>query len=141
MSTLYVLLQFVLIGLIAWPFSMPQPRLLAILLFVAGLGVFLSAILAMNADTFTIMPEPRRTGELITHGIYRHVRHPMYLAVLLCAASACLAYDTPWKWGLALALAIVLLLKCRREENYLLARYPGYAEYRQKTHAIVPFLL
>jgi protein-S-isoprenylcysteine O-methyltransferase Ste14 len=141
MSLLLVLLQFVLIAAIAFPFAAPAPSLPGILLFACGIAVFFLALAAMRMKTFTVMPEPKAGGELVTAGIYGVVRHPMYLAVLLCAAGAALAYGSPWKWALAAVLAAVLVFKLRREERMLAARYPGYAEYRRHTRALIPFLL
>lgn len=65
----------------------------------------------------------------------------MYLGVLLCGLAACLAYGSAAKWGLLALLAGVLLLKIRREERLLLARFPDYAAYRRRTKAIIPYLL
>lgn len=141
MSLLYVSLQFLLIGMIAWPFTSPVADVLSLTIFLSGLAVFFAALVTMNLRTFSVMPEPKAEGELITKGIYGIVRHPMYLAVLLCAVGACLAYESEWKWVLTGLLAIVLLLKSQREEKMLARRYPGYAEYRKRTKAIVPFVV
>lgn len=138
---LFVLLQFLLIGIIAYPFTSPTPGVLSVAIFIAGLAVFVAALFTMKARTFTIMPEPKAEGELVTSGIYGVVRHPMYLAVLLCAVGASLAYQSEWKWLLTAVLAVVLLLKLKREERMLVCRYAGYAEYRKKTKAIIPFLV
>jgi protein-S-isoprenylcysteine O-methyltransferase Ste14 len=40
--------------------------------------------------------------------------------------------------GLALALAVLLDLKARREEVWLREKYPGYAEYAGHTKRFVP---
>jgi protein-S-isoprenylcysteine O-methyltransferase Ste14 len=145
MSALLVFLQFVLIGVIACPWRLPAfDRSLngfGVILFAAGLAVFFSALFAMRLKTFTVMPEPKAQGELVTGGIYGMVRHPMYLAVLLCAAGASLAYGSEWKWGLSCVLAAVLWIKLRREEKMLLKQYADYAAYRARTAALIPFLL
>lgn len=141
MSGLLVFLQFLFIVLIAFPSGAPTVNGIHLVIFCLGLGVFAAAFLAMRIRTFSVMPEPRAGGELVSRGIYRLVRHPMYLAVLLCALAACLAYAAPWKWLLAGLLTLVLALKIRREERYLLQRYPGYASYRASTKAIIPFLI
>ena len=39
-----------------------------------------------------------------------------------------------------LALAVTLDLKRRREELWLAERFEGYAAYRQRTKALIPFL-
>ncbi len=95
----------------------------------------------MPSRSFSVMPEPTREGELVTRGIYRHVRHPMYLAVLLCGLAACLAYGSALKWGLLALLAGVLIAKIRREERLLLARFEDYAAYRLRTKALIPYLI
>jgi protein-S-isoprenylcysteine O-methyltransferase Ste14 len=141
MSLFLVAMQFVLIALIAFPFSAPIPTVLDVSLFSLGIIVFFLAIIAMKQRTFSIMPEPKEQGELVTQGIYRLVRHPMYLAVLLCAIGASLAYQDIWKWILSALLMLVLIIKMRREEELLLKCYAGYAAYRVKSKAIIPFVL
>jgi protein-S-isoprenylcysteine O-methyltransferase Ste14 len=141
MSKLLVFLQFGFIGLIAYPSRAPVLELFSVTLFIAGLAVFFAAFLTMKSKNFTVMPEPRAGSALVTNGIYSLVRHPMYLAVLLCAAGASLAYGLLWKWCLSIALLAVLLVKLRREEKMLLQKYDDYAAYRDRTKAIVPFVL
>jgi protein-S-isoprenylcysteine O-methyltransferase Ste14 len=140
MSITLVALQFILLALIVYPSHTPAFSVLNIALLSTGLLVLLLALFAMRQRTFSVMPEPRQQGELITRGIYRLVRHPMYLAVLLCAVGASLAYQDNWKWGAFALLTFVLIVKLRREENLLLKRYPGYAAYREKVKGIVPFV-
>lgn len=140
MSYLLVAAQFVLIALLAWPFSAPILTWFNLALFAAGMAVALAAAVTMGTHTISVLPEPRAGGELVTRGIYRIVRHPMYLALLLCALAACLAYRNPAKWGLLALLAVVLLQKIRREEGLLRQRFPAYAAYARRTRALLPFI-
>lgn len=141
MSYLLLAAQFVLIPLIAWPFAPPLFTALNLGLFGAGMLVGGAALVAMGPRTISVLPEPRAGGTLITHGIYRIVRHPMYLAVLLCALAACLAYRSGDKWALSALLALVLAVKIRREERLLRQRFADYAAYALRTRAILPFIL
>lgn len=140
MSRLLVFLQFALIGLIAYPHDAPALTTFNVMLFGIGLMVFFAAFSAMRLRSFSVMPEPKAGGELVTRGIYSRVRHPMYLAVLLCVVAACLAYATWEKWLMAALLAGVLIAKMRREEKMLLNKFESYAAYRKRTKAIVPFV-
>lgn len=140
MGLLLVILQFVLIALIALPLGRLQFSVINVSLFLAGLGVFGMAFFSMKRSTFTVMPDPRPGGELVTSGIYGSVRHPMYLAVLLCAVAACLAYAAPWKWLASLALLAVLVVKMRYEEQRLSERFEAYADYRKRSKALIPFI-
>lgn len=141
MSRLLVVAQMLLIVLLAWPSHAPALGVTSIALFLLGLIAASAALAVMPARTFSVLPEPTSDGELITHGIYRHIRHPMYLAVLLCGLAACVAYGSAWKWSLLALLAAVLAFKIRREERLLLARFSDYAAYRSRTKAIIPYLL
>lgn len=145
MSKLLVFLQFCFILLVGYPFAIPTVTYLNVTLgaglFVCGITVFFIALLTMRRRTFTIFPEPKAGGVLINSGIYAYVRHPMYLAVILCGCGAGLFYGVWWKWLLNALLVLLLWLKIRREEQMLLARFSEYALYKQRTKAIIPFLL
>ncbi len=89
---------------------------------------------------FNIRPEPKAQGQLVQTGPYRWVRHPMYGAVLLLAAGASAWLMTLVGWVLWLDLLGVLLAKAFLEERWLLRRYAEYAEYRQQTWRLVPWI-
>jgi len=86
------------------------------------------------------VPRPRPDGTLVESGAYRYVRHPIYGGLILVTFG--LAVITPWVGSFVAVglLAIVLDLKRRREEIWLAERYSGYAEYRTRTKALLPFV-
>lgn len=142
-SWLLVALQFLLIGLLIVT-TQPAVEVLALafaaVFAAAGGAVGLAALAANRPGNFNIRPEVKDGARLVTHGIYAHVRHPMYSAVLL-ALLAFVALDArPWRIGAWIALVAVLLAKAVREERYLLARFPEYADYRARTHRLIPGL-
>jgi protein-S-isoprenylcysteine O-methyltransferase Ste14 len=139
-STLLVALQFGLIGLIIWRLDPGGAGVAFWALLAAGLAVGAWALAANRPGNFNVRPEPKEGGTLVTHGPYRWVRHPMYLAVLLAMAAFCAAGDA-WQWALWAALLAVLAAKALREERQLPLFHPGYADYRARTRAIVPFIL
>lgn len=76
--------------------------------------------------------------ELVTAGIYGHVRHPVYTGDLLFHMAVPLmtcAYE-----GLLFAPIYFLLIRRRMiaEEKMLGATYPDYAEYMQRTARLIP---
>lgn len=93
-----------------------------------------------RARALTAVPRPRADASFANGGAFRFVRHPIYGGLIL--ASLGLAVITPWAGTfIAVALlAIVLDLKRRREEAWLIERYPEYAAYRARTKALIPFL-
>lgn len=84
-------------------------------------------------------PIPATRGQLRTSGIYSLVRHPIYLAVMLCAVGLTLFSGRLLGLLATLALAVVLILKAKLEENLLYERFGWeYATYCNRVPAILP---
>jgi protein-S-isoprenylcysteine O-methyltransferase Ste14 len=76
---------------------------------------------------------------LVSHGLYRHVRHPIYTGDLLLLLGLELALNS---WGVLGALALVVYVRRQaiREESQLARALPGYDQYCRRTARFVPFL-
>lgn len=82
-----------------------------------------------------------KTTRLVTTGIHRYIRHPLYSSLLLLAWGIFFKSIT-WPGGLlALAATIFLLLTAKADEREC-TRYFGqaYLEYMQRTKMFIPFL-
>jgi protein-S-isoprenylcysteine O-methyltransferase Ste14 len=79
------------------------------------------------------------TTELVTDGIYAHVRHPLYLSLLLLAAGVWLK-EVTWAasgWGVAAAGAI--LATARAEEGELVDQFgEAYRAYQRRVRGFIP---
>ena len=139
MSRLLVALQFGLMGLMVLRSDPARIGPAFGALVAAGLAFGLWAISANRPGNFNIRPDPKEGGTLVTGGPYRWVRHPMYLAVLLVMAAFVVAGDAA-QAVLWLLLAAVLDAKAVREERGLALVHPGYAAYRGRTRALIPFV-
>ena len=113
----------------------------------AGGAVLLAtgALIALLAAThlgrsLTPLPHPRDDGSLVLRGLYRWVRHPIYFGVILMAFGWALYVQGTLTLVYAGLLFLFLDLKSRREERWLLARYPHYAAYRRRVRKLLPFL-
>ncbi|GLU29291.1 protein-S-isoprenylcysteine O-methyltransferase [Brucella sp. NBRC 12950] len=82
----------------------------------------------------------REKHELVTEGIYRYVRHPMYLSFWLWAvAQFCLLPN--WFAGGAGIVGVGILYFCRvsQEEAMMRTHFgPDYDEYSKRTGRVVP---
>ncbi len=137
-SRLLVTLQFTsLLGLLltgTWFAQSPAGAISQLLAIVLGLW----AVITMKR--FNIVPEPRENCTLVCHGPYRWVRHPMYLSLLLYFTPLVLEEGSPARWGLWSMLTLVLIIKLLYEEHLLTQKLPGYADYRQRSKRLIPFL-
>jgi protein-S-isoprenylcysteine O-methyltransferase Ste14 len=117
----------------------PAATLLGALLLVAGtvLAVAAGARLGRNLTPF---PRPRADGELVTRGVYRHARHPIYGGVLLLALGWSLLQPSWVSGGATILLLWLFDRKARYEERLLMEAYAGYRAYAERTRRFVPFL-
>jgi len=138
-----VFIQFALIILLAlFPDSAkvdPRLSIVGTVLLAIGLAALIAGFMALG-KSLTANPVPNQDGVLVTKGIYRIVRHPIYVGLLgitlgLVISSGVWAQIIVW-----LALAALLVYKMLWEEVLLTAKYKGYAEYMTKVPAIIPGL-
>jgi protein-S-isoprenylcysteine O-methyltransferase Ste14 len=101
-----------------------------------GLVAMLWALGALGTN-ISVVPQAR---EVVTHGPYALVRHPLYAAELLNVVGICIGHDGPWPWVVLVALAAFQVMRARREEAWLTSELPGYADYKSRTPMLVPAL-
>ncbi len=124
----------------AWSF--PLPRVCMIvggILMVAG-GLFLLTGLLGLGPGLTPLPYPKDKATLIQTGPFALVRHPMYSGGLLLAFGWALLVRGWLTLGYVLLLFVFLDLKSRREERWLLEKFPAYGSYRKRVRKFVPFV-
>lgn len=136
-GTLLVIGQFVGIGALTFGGHWSLP-LWAWLVFLSGFAVLVAAIFSIGLHNVTVMPEPVPGNTLSKRGIYRVVRHPMYLSVLLCGLAVTLGAPTWIRWATMAGLWVVLVMKIRHEEARLTERHPEYPAVMRGVARLVP---
>jgi protein-S-isoprenylcysteine O-methyltransferase Ste14 len=122
-----------------WPGSVESfLGVLGLLIAVAGALLVVLGVLSLGRS-FTL-PRPRARTRLRQGGIFRLVRHPVYGGAILIGLGWSLA-DAPLGLVPTLLLAVLFDLKARREEAWLIERFPEYAAYQTRTRRrFVPWL-
>ncbi len=72
---------------------------------------------------------------VIQDGLYRHIRHPMYLAIMLAFAGMPLALASYWALIPAALIIAIFIIRTHREDQMLLEGLDGYADYASQVRA------
>ena len=115
-------------------------RVAAALAGAAGVAVIVRAGLSLGPG-LTASPLPNARAELRTDGLYRHVRHPIYSAVILLSAARTVASADARQAAVSIALGSLLYGKSSFEERALARRFPDYPAYAARTPRFVPRML
>lgn len=94
----------------------------------------------MGIGNFNITPRNKNDGQLVTQGIYKLIRHPMYFAQLVALLPLVIDYYSLIRLAVFFWLIITLLLKINFEEEHLTEHFQGYSDYRKKTKKLIPFI-
>jgi protein-S-isoprenylcysteine O-methyltransferase Ste14 len=82
-----------------------------------------------------------KTSALVTTGIYRYIRHPLYSSLLILVWGVFFK-EPSWLGGLlALAATLALIATARADEAECTRFFgPAYQDYMRRTRMFVPFL-
>jgi protein-S-isoprenylcysteine O-methyltransferase Ste14 len=136
--------QWLLLLFVFWTgLSLGNPEGPAWISFVGGVIMTFSLVpavlgfrdLGVNLSPW---PHPHSTNRLVTDGIYRHLRHPLYLSLIILAFGWSI-WSQSWA-GLAASVILTLVLrgKAACEERLLAKRHPDYEAYARNTGAFWP---
>jgi len=110
---------------------------------VTCLAIGLWLLFRSHADlgtNWSVTLELRKEHRLITQGVYRTIRHPMYSALILYAIGQALVVPN-WVAGFTNLIAFTLLfaLRVRAEEKMMTDQFGAeYAAYSARTKRLVP---
>jgi len=106
---------------------------------VIGLWLFYRSHADLGTN-WSITLELREQHRLITQGVYRRIRHPMYLALALYSIGQALVIPN-WVAGPSnlIAFAILCALRVRAEERMMVEEFGDeYAAYSARTKRLIP---
>ena len=136
-----VFLQFFIISLhfFQWEF-IPQKQiiqvstlsyLLGVLIIIIALIILLVAIkdLGRNLSPF---PRPIKNSNLVTTGIYRFTRHPMYYSLIFISFGVFITKLSVYYLFLSISLGLIIKFKIALEEQYLNNKFKNYLLYKNE---------
>ena len=136
-----VFLQFFIIGLhfFRWEF-IPQKQIIQVssysyfvgfLIIIIALIILFIAIkdLGRNLSPF---PRPINNSNLVTSGIYRFMRHPMYYSLIFISFGVFITKLSIYYLFLSISLAVIIKFKIALEEQYLNDKFKNYLLYKNE---------
>ena len=102
-------------------------------LMVLGQVLFAMAKRENAFFSSTVRIQPERGHRVCDTGLYRFVRHPGYLGMLMSQLAFPLVMQSYWAFLPAGIGAALLVVRTVLEDRYLLEELPGYLDYTNTT--------
>jgi protein-S-isoprenylcysteine O-methyltransferase Ste14 len=104
----------------------PEPYSLALGLPLMALGITIRLV------TNSVL---KKNQVICREGLYALCRHPMYVGSMTLACGIAVTLNHPLAAALLSVAVVIAFYRLRREEAYLLAKLPEYADYRRDVPA------
>ena len=104
---------------------------LGILIIIIAFIIILVSIkdLGRNLSPF---PKPIKNSNLVTSGIYRFTRHPMYYSLIFISIGVFIIKLSIYYLFLTISLALIIKFKIALEEKYLMNKFKNYLLYKNE---------
>ena len=137
-----VFVAAVVLDLAVLDLSAPIQRAVPLLFRLPAALVVLSLALYLGWSSMnTVFGEVRESLQVIRHGLYGVVRHPMYLGAMLVYLGVCLLTLSVLGFGVFGIVIIYYVGTCRYEENLLIRKLGDkYRQYRAEVPMFIPRL-
>lgn len=108
-------------------------------LMLIGMALSVAGLLAIRRS-LTALPYPTDNAKLVRSGSYAIVRHPIYTGLTLGAIGWALYWTSLLVLLYAAALFVLFDVKSRREERWLVERFPEYETYQRSVKKLIPWV-
>jgi protein-S-isoprenylcysteine O-methyltransferase Ste14 len=112
-----------------------------------GLALFVIGFVAMNwaeaslGKQFSIQVALQEDHQLVTGGLYRYLRHPRYLSIIIFNIGLVLIFRSGLALILLAALTLVLLWRIHDEENFMCQEFgTEWETYTKRSWRLIPFV-
>ena len=140
-ENILVFLQFFIITLhfFKWEF-IPEKQIIQVTPFSYFVGfliiiiAFIILLLAIKdlGRNLSPFPRPLNNSDLVTKGIYRFTRHPMYYSLIFISFGVFITNLSFYYLFLSISLILIIKFKIDLEEKYLKNKFKNYLFYKNE---------
>ena len=136
-----VFLQFFIIILHFFKWELiPQKQIIQVntLSYLVGFLIIIIAFIIMLVSikdlgrNLSPFPRPINNSNLVTTGIYRFTRHPMYYSLIFISIGVFIIKLSIYYLFLTISLALIIKFKIALEEKYLMNKFKNYLLYKNE---------
>ena len=121
-----------------WTLDGDPVRWLGDVLFAVGNVLRLWPVFVLG-HRFSGLVAIQQNHQLVTSGVYSHIRHPSYLGLIISTAGWALAFRSVVGLLLTAALVPILVVRMNAEEALLTTHFGAeYESYKRRTRRFVP---
>jgi len=138
---MFVFLQFFIISLHFFQLEfLPQKQIiqespfsyfLGILIIISAFIIILVSIKDLGRN-LSPLPRPINNSNLVTTGIYRFTRHPMYYSLIFISFGIFMTKLSIYYLFLSTSLGLIIKFKIALEEQYLNKKFKNYLLYKNE---------
>lgn len=141
-SALIFLVGFIVAGLdfrFGWTYVPKTVTIIASVLFLVAYILYAEVMRENKYLSRTI--EVQENQRVVDTGLYKIVRHPMYMATILLFLMIPLILGSWISFIIFLFYPVIIAFRIKNEEQILAEQLNGYKEYKQKVkYKIIPFI-
>ncbi len=139
MSLVFLQFFIIILHFLKWDF-IPEKQIIPVtpfsyfvgfLIIIIAFIILLVAIkdLGRNLSPF---PRPINNSNLVTKGIYRFTRHPMYYSLIFISFGVFITKLSIYYLFLSIILSLIIKFKIALEEQYLKNKFKNYLFYKNE---------
>ena len=99
------------------------------MLETAGFVLFVGGLAGFAFGAFQIYRAKLRRADAVMGGLYRYIRHPQYLALIVASVGMVLVWPRYLVLVLTVTVIFIYIALAKAEEGICRRQYPGYAAY------------
>ena len=100
------------------------------ILIIMIASIFMLVAIKDLGRNLSPFPRPKNNSNLVTTGIYRFTRHPMYYSLIIISFGVFLTKLSIYYLSLTISLSLLIKFKILLEEQYLKNKFKKYFLYK-----------